>query len=620
MTDGSNKIGPYTILSRLDAGGMATVFVGTRYDRHGRVAIKLMHEHLAHDQRYYKMFLDETMIHQSLKDENIVSFFDQGEHQRVVNGERVDQPYLAMEYIHGQPLDMVIDQVRHLEVLPPLWISLVAYITSRIARGLHHLHELLDHEGRPRNAIHRDVSPHNILISYDGVVKLSDFGLVKAQRRVFQTETGILKGKYAYVSPEQITLAKGEHLDRRSDIFSLGIVLWESTLLRRLFLRNDDLKTMMAIVHDSVSPPGEKYHGFSPELERIVLKALEKKREQRYSSALSLAQDLEAYLTHLPGHKVIGREQVAELMQRLFKPTMLPPLHDEATLDIDGPTIADFGEGQGAFYTDTEDDDVGTFEHPPFEAGDTTSPTARDGEGLIASRAGGPAIDTSGVDGAQIQDAHGGTRVMTPRMAPQLEPIGDVPSGLPGEETTWEDTYETAAGSGGDTDELSPTGPEASDADEPATWEKAFGSPEFMDDEVSAETQTWVRGSHPGEQVETEVFWQDELPLSPKPRAEPSPYSPVPQPQPVDQLDRLRTDEYLSDEMTEPTPPILLTRRKKKKKHNGRAIKIAALFLLALAIAGAVVLLFLLRQERLQLRQGTLGDIPSLQLGQEHPR
>jgi serine/threonine-protein kinase len=214
-------------------------------------------------------------------------------------------------------------------------------IVEQTARGLHHLHELRDSEGRPKRAIHRDVAPKNILVSYDGQVKITDFGLVSAEQRVTGTMMGILKGTPAYFSPEQ-TLAQVV-LDRRSDVFSLGTVLWEVTLLRRLFKHDRELDTLMAIRNARASSPSAYCSWYPPELGRILLKALSRERADRFSSALEMADALDEFLSI--GGSTIGPKEVAAVMHTLFSPTVLPPPSQPSSFvmdpDYNTPTLED---------------------------------------------------------------------------------------------------------------------------------------------------------------------------------------------------------------------------------------------------------------------------------------
>ena len=333
------RIGPYHVFDSLGSGGMAAVYRGTRYDGKGWVAVKLIHQSMVRQylDRFRRgdedkdqdnplhMFLDEIIIHQDLDHPNVVRYLDEGHNRcRLPTGAMFDQPYLVMEYVHGQSLAMLYDRTfrsaRGFGELPPRWMRVVARIVEQSARGLHHLHELKDSEGQTKRAVHRDVAPKNILVAYDGEVKVSDFGLVTAEQRITGTMLGIIKGTPAYFSPEQ-TYAQVD-LDRRSDVYSLGIVLWEMTLLRRLFRKPKEIDTILTVREGEVPDPSQFCSWYPPALEEIVLRALAKDRNERFASALELADALDDFLD--VGEGEIGKRHVSLLMHALFKVPELP--------------------------------------------------------------------------------------------------------------------------------------------------------------------------------------------------------------------------------------------------------------------------------------------------------
>jgi len=216
-----------------------------------------------------------------------------------------------MELLLGRTLADAWDAAEEAKL--PFRFDLAAWICAEVARGLHYAHELADEDGRPLELIHRDVNPSNIFLGYDGTIKLFDFGLAMAHGRKVQTKGGIVKGKVAYLSPEQVDQIT---LDRRSDIFSLGATLWEMTTLTRLFKRDRDLDTILAIRDGLVPDARKQVEGYPEPLYAIVSRALATKRDDRYASALLLAEDLDAFVGSQSRDSMAV--QVGQLLDRLF--------------------------------------------------------------------------------------------------------------------------------------------------------------------------------------------------------------------------------------------------------------------------------------------------------------
>jgi serine/threonine protein kinase len=284
--DGSNEptqLGRYQIVKKLTSGGMAELLLGratgmSSFERH--VVIKRIHTALARDQRFVTMFLEEARLAASLHHQNIVQVYDVGEQ----NGEY----FFAMEYVHGEDLRRLHAKARDRKEQIPL--EVVVSIVMAAASGLHHAHEQRGPDRAPLELIHRDVSLGNILVGFDGSVKLLDFGLAKAALRSAKTRTGTLKGKAAYMSPEQ---CMGRPLDRRSDVFGLGIVLYELMTARRLFKAANDFLSMAAIVDGDIPPPSAHRAGLPPGFDELVMRALSKTRESRFPSAEAMRGALE---------------------------------------------------------------------------------------------------------------------------------------------------------------------------------------------------------------------------------------------------------------------------------------------------------------------------------------
>ena len=278
--------GKYYLLERVNVGGMAEVYKAKAFGVEGferLLAIKKILDSIAEDESFIKMFIDEAKIAGQLNHPNIAQIFDLGQ---------VDDSYfIALEYIGGKDLKTKFERARRIG--EEVSIPRICYTIMKVCEGLGHAHEKKDPQGRPLDIVHRDISPQNILVSYEGEVKIIDFGIAKAQGKTSQTQVGILKGKFSYMSPEQV---RGLHVDHRSDLFSLGIVMYEMLTLERLFLGESDFDTLEKIRKVEMSPPS-LYNPHIPKgLEDIVLKALARTPEERYQSTYELAEDLELFM------------------------------------------------------------------------------------------------------------------------------------------------------------------------------------------------------------------------------------------------------------------------------------------------------------------------------------
>jgi len=284
-TELPRRFGDYTILGHLATGGMAEVYLARKGGLSGFekiVVIKRVKPELLGDKTATSQFLDEAKLVATLEHPNIAQVYEIGQ----VAGSY----FFVMEYVHGADLRQLMGAAhkagKHLELGDAL------YIATHVCAALHYAHEMVDRDGSPLNLIHRDVTPSNVLLSHNGAVKVCDFGIAKAHGRTSETDRGTLKGKFAYMSPEQ---CKCEALDRRSDIFAIGILLWEMTTLQRLFKQENDFETLRAIVELPIPPPSWKVQGYPPDLERIVLRALERDPAKRYATAQEVQLDLESF-------------------------------------------------------------------------------------------------------------------------------------------------------------------------------------------------------------------------------------------------------------------------------------------------------------------------------------
>jgi eukaryotic-like serine/threonine-protein kinase len=280
------QFGPYRLVRQIAVGGMAEIHLAKTSGIAGfekYVALKMIHPNFAEDDQFIQMLVDEAKIAVQLTHGNIAQTFDLG---------RVgDTYYITMEYVDGADLYKILRRASEQDYEMPL--DVCAFIGKEIASALDHAHRKRDHTGRPLGIVHRDVSPQNVLISYSGEVKLVDFGIAKATMKARQTAVGVIKGKYYYMSPEQ---AWGDPIDFRSDIFSAGIVLYEMLTGQMLYLEEDLHKLLDMARRADIAPPSKLRKGIPPQLERIVMHALQKVPGERYQSAGDFATDLERFL------------------------------------------------------------------------------------------------------------------------------------------------------------------------------------------------------------------------------------------------------------------------------------------------------------------------------------
>jgi len=322
------RLGRFQILKHLATGGMAEVLLAHAQGPYGseHVVIKRVRRDQAQDPQFVKMFMDEATLAASLQHPNIVRVHEIGTDQ--------GEYFFAMEYVHGEDLRRVLMEVnRRRDKLP---IALVTGIVAAAAAGLEHAHNQRGPNGQALGIVHRDVSPANILVGYDGQVKVADFGIAKAALRTVETQSGTLKGKVSYMSPEQVT---GRPVDRRSDVYALGIVLYEVVTARRLFKGENDFLTMSSIVQGDIPLPSLLRPDLPRILEDIVMKALSPSPKDRYQSAEELRVELEKF-THAIGMRM-SNGSIADYMRKLFGVRAQPWLTDTepthtTTIDFDG--------------------------------------------------------------------------------------------------------------------------------------------------------------------------------------------------------------------------------------------------------------------------------------------
>jgi serine/threonine-protein kinase len=287
MSQAVEQFGKYILLERVAAGGMAEVYLSKSTGAVGVnkfVAIKRILPQYSDHQEFIEMFKEEAKIAVNLNHGNVVSIYDFGVER--------NQFFLVMEFVEGRNLRQILNELK--KTTTSFTIEQIVYMMKEVAAGLDHAHRCIDGTtGRPLNIVHRDMSPQNIMVSFEGEVKIIDFGIAKAETQLEATKAGTLKGKYGYMSPEQ---ADGQNIDPRTDIFSMGIVLWELLANDRLFTSNSEAAILRKIRECQIPSIRKINPSVPPELERIVNKALAKDRSLRYQTAASLHRDLNRFL------------------------------------------------------------------------------------------------------------------------------------------------------------------------------------------------------------------------------------------------------------------------------------------------------------------------------------
>jgi serine/threonine-protein kinase len=306
----------YQILGSIASGGMASVHLGRQVERDGTsrtIAVKVMHPYLAGDPEMVAMFLDEARLSTKIHHPHVVAVSDVD----MVGNDLV----IVMEYVPGMNL-LALQRALKKASGARLPVRVALRVMLDVLAGLHAAHELRDEHGRPLNIVHRDVSPHNVLIGLDGNAKIMDFGVATAAGRLAQTQAdGTVKGKLRYLSPEQL---HRKPLDRRVDVFSAGIVLWEALTGESLFGTGTEAETLGRVLRHPIAPPSTHEPAVSLALDEVCLKALERDRDRRYATALDLAQAIEK----AAAGEVASRQEVAALVRSLAAEEMAR--HEEA--------------------------------------------------------------------------------------------------------------------------------------------------------------------------------------------------------------------------------------------------------------------------------------------------
>jgi serine/threonine-protein kinase len=299
------RLGRYQVLSQLAAGGMAGVYVARALAVAGferLVALKVLHPHLAHEEEFISMFLDEARLAARIHHPNVVATLD-------ISDTEGDGYFLVMDYIEGHHFGALLQQAAKdgVRVPPPIVLRVVLDALA----GLGAAHDLVDEQGAPLKLVHRDVSPHNIMVGTDGIGRLTDFGVAKAEVRLTSTREGQFKGKLAYMAPEHASTGV---TDQRSDLFAMGIILWEGLTGRRLFRGDTNAATLNKILLDPIQLPSEARPELEP-FDAVCMRALERNADLRFQSADEFAQALEAVAPALGG--IATARQVGEMVRKL---------------------------------------------------------------------------------------------------------------------------------------------------------------------------------------------------------------------------------------------------------------------------------------------------------------
>src|SRR3954468_11547153 len=295
------RFGKYTLVARLATGGMAEIFLARLHGAAGfekLVCIKRILPHLARDKQFVAMFFDEARIAARISHPNVCQVFELGE----IDGSY----YIAMEYMEGVPLSCFRRRDYHDNPPDP---RLIAGIAIQACEALHHAHQLKNTDGSVMEVVHRDVSPQNLFVTVDGIVKVLDFGIAKIQGATVKTSTGAIKGTYAYMAPEQL---RGERVDRRTDVFALGIAMWETLARRYLFKRDTEFLTFQSITGEPIEDICAIRPDVPPALASVIMTALARGRDERYPTARMLGEAIAAAIQPLTS------SAISEEIQRAF--------------------------------------------------------------------------------------------------------------------------------------------------------------------------------------------------------------------------------------------------------------------------------------------------------------
>ena len=397
-------MGKYELVALVARGGTAEIYLAriagvAGFEKY--VVVKLLHDYLTDDDDFVRMFLDEARLTAQLDHSNIV--------QTLELGEEKGRYYIVMEYLAGMSLSLIAR--RATERIPGgrLPVELTLGMASQACAGLHYAHQKTDAADNSLNIVHRDVSPQNLVVSFEGMVKLVDFGIAKAEMRQTQTQTGTIKGKFAYMSPEQCLAGE---VDRRTDVFALGIIVHELLTGRRLFKRQSTYETYRAIVEGQAPPPSAVNHELDPALDEVVMKALTYEREQRYPDAEAFGEAMTAILYKR------GKAVTAGTVAAFFEKHFAKEINEHATrmreLAAGRQTVMDeqWDEPEGA----TSDADEELDDLLPAESADALNAL----DVALAAADGSPGLRSRAATGEIGGDDEAATRVELPDMDEEL--------------------------------------------------------------------------------------------------------------------------------------------------------------------------------------------------------
>ncbi len=300
------QLGRYEVLTQLAAGGMAAVYIARAQGVAGferLVAIKVLHPHLAYEHEFISMFLDEARLAARIRHPNVVATLD-------ISDSQGDGYFLVMDYIEGDHLGALLGRAAKRGKRVPSPVVLRVLIEG--LAGLGAAHNLTDELGQPLHLVHRDVSPHNLMVGSDGIARLTDFGVAKAEVRMASTRAGQFKGKLSYMAPEQASTGEA---DQRSDLFSMAIILWESLTGRRLFRGENNAATLTKILQDPIPPPSELWPELAP-FDSVLVKALDRDPAKRFQTADEFIEAIEEAAPRLEG--IASPRQVASMVVDLL--------------------------------------------------------------------------------------------------------------------------------------------------------------------------------------------------------------------------------------------------------------------------------------------------------------
>lgn len=315
------RLGRFEISSHLATGGMAEIYLARAPGLRDPVVVKVITRDRATDDKFIQMFLDEARVIATLNHPNIARLLEIGKDGQVY--------FLAMEFVRGETVRAVLEKCARSR--QPIPHGVVLGIAQRVAQALHHAHDRKGIGGNQLEIVHRDVTPSNVMVGSDGVVKLLDFGVARAKGRSQETVSGTVKGKFAYMAPEQCL---GKKVDRRADVFSLGILMYEMATLRRAFRAESDYDTLTKIVQGDIAAPSTLVKNFPPAFEELIQKAMAIDLEQRFQSAAEIGAAIEEVAWGLGG--LAGPAELAAFMRERFPTSanaLTDPLEDEVVIE-----------------------------------------------------------------------------------------------------------------------------------------------------------------------------------------------------------------------------------------------------------------------------------------------